>query len=101
LRDQAAARGAALVLMTTHGRGPLSRAWLGSVAGELVERLPMPLLLVRPQRRHPDLADEPRLRHVLIALPATMVALQPPGRSRRPLPRISAATVWWARQGTA
>src|SRR5262245_58620128 len=25
-----------LVLMTTHGRGPLARAWLGSVADELV-----------------------------------------------------------------
>src|SRR5262249_29599904 len=35
-----------LVVMTTHGRGPLGRFWLGSVADALVRELPMPLLLV-------------------------------------------------------
>jgi nucleotide-binding universal stress UspA family protein len=37
-----------LAVMTTHGRGGLARFWLGSVADELVRRLTMPVLLLRP-----------------------------------------------------
>lgn len=37
-----------LVVMATHGRGALSRAWLGSVADGLVRRARQPVLLVRP-----------------------------------------------------
>jgi nucleotide-binding universal stress UspA family protein len=40
--------GADLVVMSTHGRGGLKRAWLGSVADRLVRHLSVPLLLVRP-----------------------------------------------------
>ena len=46
IRAQAECVGADLVVMTTHGRGPLGRFWLGSVADELVRTLPMPVLLV-------------------------------------------------------
>ncbi len=35
--------------MTTHGRGGLQRAWLGSVADQLVRSLTVPLLLIRPR----------------------------------------------------
>jgi nucleotide-binding universal stress UspA family protein len=46
----AAARdsGDALVVMTTHGRGGLSRAWLGSIADAVVRRSPVAVLLIRP-----------------------------------------------------
>lgn len=37
-----------LVVMATHGRGAISRAWLGSVADYLVRHLHQPVLLVRP-----------------------------------------------------
>jgi nucleotide-binding universal stress UspA family protein len=37
-----------LIVMTTHGRGSMSRFWLGSVAVELVRHGPVPILLVRP-----------------------------------------------------
>jgi nucleotide-binding universal stress UspA family protein len=37
-----------LVAMTTHGRGGLQRAWLGSTTDGLVRRCGVPLLLVRP-----------------------------------------------------
>ncbi len=57
-----------LVVMTTHGRGPLSRMWLGSVADELVRRLPMPLLLLHPREATTDSSQGPALRRVLIAL---------------------------------
>ncbi len=40
-----------LVVMTTHGRGGVSRAWLGSVADGLVRRSPAPILLLRPGER--------------------------------------------------
>ena len=55
--------------MTTHGRGLLSRAWLGSVADRLVRQLPMPMLLVRPHETDPaDITNPPSIKHVLIPL---------------------------------
>lgn len=38
-----------LVLMTTHGRGGVRRAWLGSVADRFMRVAPRPVLLIRPQ----------------------------------------------------
>lgn len=48
------ARKADLTVMSTHGRGMLSRAWLGSVADAFVRHVDRPVLLVRP-----DGEDEP------------------------------------------
>jgi nucleotide-binding universal stress UspA family protein len=59
-----------LVVMTTHGRGPLQRAWLGSTADGVIRRSPCPVLLLRPpeaaerkkedEERPPvDLAERP------------------------------------------
>jgi nucleotide-binding universal stress UspA family protein len=48
LADEAAGVDAALVVMATHGRGGVSRMWLGSVADALIRRIETPLLLVRP-----------------------------------------------------
>ncbi len=76
LREQVAARGAELVVMTTHGRGTVARAWLGSVADQLVRRMPVPVLLVRPHDGTPDLAQEPNRRHVLITLDGSRLAEQ-------------------------
>ena len=53
LLEHAAAKNVDLVVMSTHGRGPLSRFWLGSVADELVRRMPVPVLLVRPKEEAP------------------------------------------------
>lgn len=53
-----------LVVMTTHGRGGLSRLWLGSVADRMLRRLAVPVLLL-----HPDEAPQPtEFHHLLIAL---------------------------------
>jgi nucleotide-binding universal stress UspA family protein len=38
-----------LVVMTTHGRGGLERAWLGSVADQLIRTAGIPMLIVRPR----------------------------------------------------
>ena len=48
LERQAKEINAKLVIMTTHGRTGVSRAWLGSVADSLVRNSSFPLLLIRP-----------------------------------------------------
>ena len=40
--------GTDLIVMTTHGRGGIRRAWLGSVADELIRTSEAPVLIVRP-----------------------------------------------------
>jgi nucleotide-binding universal stress UspA family protein len=57
-----------LMVMTTHGRGPLSRFWFGSVADDLIRRVSVPLLVVRPQEVAPNLRELPALRRFLIPL---------------------------------
>jgi nucleotide-binding universal stress UspA family protein len=76
LNEQALAAAADLVVMATHGRGPLSRFWLGSVADTLVRHLPMPILLVRPQEETPNLANEVTVRRILIPLDGSDLAEQ-------------------------
>jgi nucleotide-binding universal stress UspA family protein len=76
LQKEAAISGADLVVMTTHARGALGRAWLGSVADELLRHLPTPLLLVRPTGGDADLAAGALPRHVLVPLDGTPLAEQ-------------------------
>ncbi len=58
-----------LVVMTTHARGGLSRAWLGSVADGLVRQATVPILLVRPGRQGPSTSGTaPVFRRVLLPL---------------------------------
>lgn len=49
LAEYIAGREPQLVVMSTHGRGGISRAWIGSVADALVRRASAPVLLVRPR----------------------------------------------------
>lgn len=60
--------GADLVVMTTHGRGGLSRAWLGSVASDLVRHSSAPLLLLRPTPSGSRSQPAQPFAHVLIPL---------------------------------
>lgn len=65
--------GADLVVMSTHGRGALGRALLGSVADALVRAAPVPVLLVRP----PDDASAPAdwsTEEILVPLDGSTVA---------------------------
>jgi nucleotide-binding universal stress UspA family protein len=66
--------GADLIVMTTHGRGPLSRFWLGSVADELVRRSPIPVILVRPCEGTLDPGREKVLRNIVIPLDGSTLA---------------------------
>jgi nucleotide-binding universal stress UspA family protein len=63
-----------LVVMATHGRGPLGRLWHGGVADALMRRLTAPLLLVRGYDAPVDLTGDPVARHVLIPLDGSEVA---------------------------
>jgi nucleotide-binding universal stress UspA family protein len=74
LQAHAAAAGVDLIVMTTHGRGPLNRLWLGSVADELLRKSSIPLLLIRPRQAEVDLASDPVLRRVLIPLDGSPLA---------------------------
>ncbi len=56
LREHIDQAGVDLVVMTTHGRGLLERAWLGSVADALVRTVDVPILLVRPVEGAPAAA---------------------------------------------
>ena len=79
LARDAKASGAALVVMTTHGRSGLNRLWLGSVADGLVRQGPAPVLLVRPTSDRPlprrfervlvPLDDSPPARSILDDVP--------------------------------
>jgi nucleotide-binding universal stress UspA family protein len=69
--------GADLVVMATHGRGPMERAWLGSVADSLVRQLQVPVLLVRPvegEREGAALAVPATVRRVVVTLDGSELA---------------------------
>ncbi len=58
-----------LVVMASHGRGPMSRFWLGSVADAMVRRSPEPVLLVRPEEDgEPDLSNRSLFDDILVTL---------------------------------
>jgi nucleotide-binding universal stress UspA family protein len=60
--------GADLLVMTTHGWGPLRRAWLGSVADGLVRRTPCPILAIRPRDGEELKLEQREFRHILVTL---------------------------------
>jgi nucleotide-binding universal stress UspA family protein len=57
-----------LLVMTTHGRGPLRRAWLGSVADGLLRRTPAPILALRPKEGEELALEEKEFRRILVTL---------------------------------
>ena len=63
-----------LVVMTTHGRGGIRRAWLGSVADHVVRHVSKPVLLVRPRASGITWKGEPLLRRMLIPLDGSALA---------------------------
>jgi nucleotide-binding universal stress UspA family protein len=66
---RAEARDASLIVAATHGRGPLARSWLGSVADGLLRTATVPVLLVRPTESDDYIsAPEPAVSDVLVSL---------------------------------
>lgn len=65
-----------LIVMTTHGRGGLSRFWLGSVADELLRRSNVPILMLHPSEDETVSADRAEFRHILVPLDGSALAEQ-------------------------
>lgn len=69
LERHARSAGSDLLVLSTHGRGPLSRFWIGSVADHLMRRALCPVLLVRPEEgEDPHSRDEVELPVILVPL---------------------------------
>jgi len=64
LQAHAAEHGIDLVVMTTRGRGGMSRWLMGSVADQLLRRITVPVLLLHPR----ELPQPTEFRRVLVAL---------------------------------
>jgi nucleotide-binding universal stress UspA family protein len=72
LERQAKEVDAKLIIMTTHGRTGVSRAWLGSVADSLVRHSNFPLLVIRPLEDGESFPN-PRFDHILVPLDGSQV----------------------------
>jgi len=64
-----------VVVMATHGRGAVSRLWLGSVADYLIRHLHVPVLLARPREQEPVYGSS-RIEEVLIPLDTSTTSEQ-------------------------
>ncbi len=65
-----------LVVMSSHGRGGLSRAWLGSVADALVRKIDVPILMVKPSALEVEDLVQDRIDHILVPLDGSALAEQ-------------------------
>jgi len=72
LKEYVEARKANLVVMSTHGRGGVSRFFLGSVADRLIRELHCPILLVRPGKSTTTIRRD---RAIRVAIPLDGSAL--------------------------
>lgn len=78
-----------LIVMSTHGRGALSRAWIGSVADRLTRHVTTPVVLVRPQEAvECDVTKSSQVSRILVPLDGSELA----ERSLEWAERIMAAT---------
>jgi nucleotide-binding universal stress UspA family protein len=77
-----------LVVMSTHGRGGVRRAWLGSVADYLIRTLEVPVLLVRPGESEPRPARPAASGQILVPLDGSPLAEEALG------PAIALARAW-------
>lgn len=74
--EQAAAdANADLIVLTTHGRGGLSRVWLGSVTDALLRRTTRPTLVTRTARKWSlTKANEPIFPRIVVALDGSTIS---------------------------
>jgi nucleotide-binding universal stress UspA family protein len=75
-----------VVMMTTHGLGGLRRAWLGSVADELIRTIEVPVLVTRP--REDGSVHSLDLREILVTLDGSLLAEVALG------PAVALAKLW-------
>jgi nucleotide-binding universal stress UspA family protein len=66
--------GADLVAMTTHGRGGMRGAWLGSVADHLIRRLEIPVIVTRASEGMGAFSAPRKIREILVPLDGSLLA---------------------------
>ncbi len=66
--------GADLVAMTTHGRGGLRGAWLGSVSDHLIRSLKIPVIVARAREGMGAVSEPPKIREILVPLDGSPLA---------------------------
>jgi nucleotide-binding universal stress UspA family protein len=75
LCDHARTVKCSLMVLTTHGRGPISRFWMGSTTDELLRHTCVPLLIHRPTADSPVSATADfRFHRILVPLDGSDVA---------------------------
>lgn len=65
---------AGMIVLSTHGRGGLARAWLGSVADRVIRQSQIPTLAIHPTDTPPQLDQPFPFTHILIPLDGTPLA---------------------------
>ena len=69
--------GADLIVMTTHGRTGMNRAWLGSVADAVMRHSSIPVLMLRPTATSREQrAPQPPFTHVLVPFDGSATAAE-------------------------
>jgi len=65
-----------VTVMATHGRGPVARSWLGSVADQFVRATAAPVLMIRPREADGpvDLASLPVVERIVLTLDGSAVS---------------------------
>lgn len=77
IASHAAAIGAGLVVMATHGRGPVSRFWLGSTTDYVLRHVAVPVLVVHPLGGEPGMPLVPiSPRRILVPLDESPLSRQ-------------------------
>jgi nucleotide-binding universal stress UspA family protein len=77
IAEHAISVNASLIVMTSHGRGPFSRFWLGGVADQLIRLAPAPLIVVRPPQEEgaaEAAKSDWKPRRILVALDGSKFA---------------------------
>ena len=74
LEDYVERTGTDLVIMTSHGRGGVGRMVLGNVADQLIHRLKVPVLVLRPEEMKKARKEEYGHRRILVPLDGSELA---------------------------
>jgi nucleotide-binding universal stress UspA family protein len=85
LRGHALRHKVDLIVMATHARTGIARAWLGSVADRLIRESQLPVLIVRPPSLATELVDGPCYKRIIVALDGSALA----ERSLQPAVRLA------------
>jgi nucleotide-binding universal stress UspA family protein len=76
LRGHALRHGVDLIVMATHARRGMARAFLGSIADQLIRETGIPVLVVRPPSLATELVDGPCYKRIIVPLDGSMLAEQ-------------------------